>query len=287
MKRLPILLPVAVAFLLVAVGLKAAADFQAPSDPGLVYVHVTATDRDGRFITMLPKQSFKLSEDRVPQEIVYFSDEPVPVRATVLLDVDTNAKDQIKDAVMSTFRKSSGPGDEILVTHVGNTRLNDAVLQAISNLLQRGNDKKRVFLLVSAKSDPGTYSFSKVKDLIKNEDIQFYATAFPVRPNQPADDRSQNVLRELAELGGGMAFFPSSSLALESMYNRIFADLKYQYLIGYSSTNKTPDGKFRKIKVTAEFVGVAKKVTKMYTRAREGYYAPTAKSATPPKNLKE
>ncbi len=38
-------------------------------DVDLVLATVTVTDRNGRFVTGLEKENFKLAEDKVPQEI--------------------------------------------------------------------------------------------------------------------------------------------------------------------------------------------------------------------------
>ena len=44
--------------------------------------NVTVTDRNGRFVTGLEKENFKLSEDKVPQDIAYFSSEDIPLSVT-------------------------------------------------------------------------------------------------------------------------------------------------------------------------------------------------------------
>src|SRR5262245_7270850 len=59
--------------------------FRGTSDA--VRVFVTATDRDGRLVTTLPKSNFKVRDQGTPQPITLFDNTPQPVRLIVMLDV--------------------------------------------------------------------------------------------------------------------------------------------------------------------------------------------------------
>src|SRR5262249_11805866 len=101
---------------------------QVSGDPDLVYLTVTATLNDGRFVSHLSKDSFKVSEDGVPQDIVYFSKETPPLRVGILLNADSATKDDARARMLSGLKKgSSGADDEFFVVDSGNTPLNDAV----------------------------------------------------------------------------------------------------------------------------------------------------------------
>jgi Ca-activated chloride channel homolog len=247
---------------------------QLPSDPDLVYVRVTATNRQGRFVTGLHKEEFKVSEDGTMQEIVYLSEENHPLHLGILWD-DSGTSDDVKAKVLSALKKDSGREDEFLVAESGKTRLNDAILQMINTLAQRGNNRKRAIVLFTS-SDAGAYSFSKVRDRLKEQDIQVYVTAMQARSND-SNDSTRQILSELAELSGGNSFFPSTIFQLENVYRTIGIGLKNQYLIGYRPTNRAGDGKWRKIKISAEHRDNAtRKVVQIDVRARSGYYAPAA-----------
>ena len=83
-------------------------------DVDLVLANVTVTDRNGRFVTGLEKENFKLVEDKVPQEIAYFSAEDIPLSVGIILDVSGSMKDKLKTAVEAaiTFMKGGSPDDE-------------------------------------------------------------------------------------------------------------------------------------------------------------------------------
>ncbi len=83
----------------------------------------------------------------------------------------------------------------------------------------------------------------------------------------------RNSLRELAQRTGGRAFFPDKNLDLNAAFGEIERELRTQYLIAYSSTNKRRDGAYRKI--TVEITDPELRKEKLEVRHRPGYYAKT------------
>jgi Ca-activated chloride channel homolog len=82
------------------------------------------------------------------------------------------------------------------------------------------------------------------------------------------------VLRKIAGLTGGRAYFPNSLNDLEQVWRDIAGAIRSQYTIGYHSSNPNRDGMFRKVKITASRNGgQGLRVT-----TRDGYFAPAAKS---------
>jgi VWFA-related protein len=78
-------------------------------------------------------------------------------------------------------------------------------------------------------------------------------------------------LRDLAQRTGGRAFFPDKKLDMNAAFAEIERELRTQYLIAYSSTNKKRDGAYRKI--TIEITNPELKKEKLEIRHRPGYYA--------------
>lgn len=76
-------------------------------------------------------------------------------------------------------------------------------------------------------------------------------------------------LKKLAEETGGRAYFPSSAEKLQDAFDQIAAELRSQYSLGYSPTNRAHDGRFRKIEVKV-------KDRDLRVQARRGYYAPSS-----------
>ena len=82
----------------------------------LVLVPVTVEDGDGKLIAGLQKEDFQLFEEGVPQSITYFSSDPVPLSAVILIDRSTDAGTQslLKETLLSLI-ESFSPFDEVAV----------------------------------------------------------------------------------------------------------------------------------------------------------------------------
>ena len=81
----------------------------------------------------------------------------------------------------------------------------------------------------------------------------------------------KDALRALAEATGGRAFFPKKQFDLTAAFSEIEQELRSQYLMVYTSTNKNRDGSFRRIKLEVNNPQLQKQKLKL--RYRPGYYA--------------
>jgi Ca-activated chloride channel family protein len=273
-------------------------------DVDLVLATVTVTDRSGRFVTGLEKENFKLTEDKVPQEITYFSSEDVPLSVGIILDVSGSMKDKLKTAVEAaiTFMKGGSPDDEYFLVEFadkpletaaftsdieklrtrfmfskakGRTALYDAVYMGLTKLEAGNNTKRALLLITDGEDNRSRYTFSNVKEFVKEKDTQMYAIGITNTFSDAAAEQGRALLRDLAAISGGNSFFPSSVYNLENICKNIATELKYQYVLGYHSTNTAKDGDWRKIKVTAEFPN-----NKLTVRAKPGYYGPSESPAS-------
>ncbi len=82
---------------------------------------------------------------------------------------------------------------------------------------------------------------------------------------------NKGAIRDLAERTGGRAFFPQKPGDLEAASTEIENELRTQYLIAYSSTNKRRDGTYRRI--TVEITNPDLKKMGLQIRHRPGYFA--------------
>ena len=80
-------------------------------------------------------------------------------------------------------------------------------------------------------------------------------------------DASEQNLQQLSEVTGGRMYKPASFANLERIYSEVAEDLRSQYSIYYSPTNKTRDGRFRRVRV--EMANPT-----LRARTRIGYFAP-------------
>ncbi len=86
-------------------------------------------------------------------------------------------------------------------------------------------------------------------------------------------------LRKITEQTGGRAYFPHNERELRSAFDQIQRDLREQYLVAYSPSNKTRDGSYRRIQI--EVVSPELRQQKLKLNYRPGYFAKTANSELP------
>jgi Ca-activated chloride channel family protein len=146
------------------------------------------------------------------------------------------------------------------VKKVGNqTALYDAIYEICDEKLRSVPSFKRVIVIITDGED--TYSRAELQDVIdiaqRTDTIIFAIStkggfAGSTVPGVEAGivkDRSDKILDEICDKTGGDAFYTGDMLALERAFTRISKQLRSQYILQYEPTNKTYDGKYRKIEV--------------------------------------
>lgn len=275
-------------------------------DVDLVLVNATVTNPRNQYVTGLEKENFQIWEDKVEQDVTYFSAEDVPLSVGIIFDISGSMKDKLsvaRDAAV-TFLKMGTPDDEsflvefserpqiavdfttdisALQNHLifspakGMTALYDAVYLGLNKLKEGSNPKKALLLITDGEDNRSRYTFSNVKEFVKEQDVQIYSIGIVSEFNSQlsAGRTGRALIEELSELTGGRAFFPDSVYELEDICQKIGVELKNQYVIGYHSSNEAKDGKWRKLRVK---VNPPKGVNSLNVRAKSGYYGATGDS---------
>ena len=75
-------------------------------------------------------------------------------------------------------------------------------------------------------------------------------------------------LERLAAASGGQALFPAQAADLEAEYRKIVEDLRRRYVVSYTATDSTRDGKWRNVEVRV------KSRPDAIVRSIGGYFAP-------------
>lgn len=120
--------------------------------------------------------------------------------------------------------------------------------------------RKAIVLLSSGIDTFSKLTFDKARKAIQDGGVPVYAIGLMqalriimepyMGPIAQMDFiQADNQLNTFAKETGGMAFFPRFFGEFPSIFQAISASLRNQYSIGYEPSNKSRDGKFRKIKV--------------------------------------
>jgi len=149
------------------------------------------------------------------------------------------------------------------------TAIWDAVGLTSTNVLANAASLRRRAIIILTDGINTTSRLSQ-KEAI-NRVLGAEAVVYAIGIGSKHDGLDRNALRDLAQHTGGRAFFPDKKFDLNAAFAEIEKELRTQYLIAYSSTNKKRDGSYRKI--TIELTNPALKKEKLEIRHRPGYYA--------------
>jgi Ca-activated chloride channel family protein len=153
----------------------------------------------------------------------------------------------------------------ILVISDGEDNFSDDVREAIFAEVRKGADPK-----TALEKQTGLHQRAAQKVLreVQRADAVFYS----INPSGPSirlnviSQRAQDQMKMLADSTGGNSFLPPRLEDLETIFRRIAAELRAQYLLQYLSNNQAAAGKFLRIKVATPTR------PDLRIRARQGYF---------------
>ena len=173
--------------------------------------------------------------------------------------------------IVNTPSRTSTVDDD---PRLGTTAIWDAVW-AVSEELFSGvdRDKRRAIILITDGVD--TSSRLKTDEAIKRAitaDVAVYAVGIGDDINFEGIKKSP--LRKIAERTGGRAYFPRNNAELQSSFSQIEQELRSQYLVAYSPSNKNHDGSYRKVEI--DLINPELRKQKLQLNYRQGYFAKNA-----------
>jgi Ca-activated chloride channel homolog len=154
----------------------------------------------------------------------------------------------------------------------GSTAVWDAVWATSEELMSTSAEHTRRAIILLTDGDD-TSSRMKIHEAIERaqkSDALIYAIGIGDRYTFNVNE---GALRKIAEQTGGRAYFPQHERDLRDAFAQIQKDLREQYLVAYSPTNKTRDGSYRKIEI--QIVNPALKQQSLKLNYRPGYFAKT------------
>ena len=188
---------------------------------------------------------------------------------------------------------------EDMYPQAGQTAVIDAVYLSAERVGQyrRGDAlsdrRRRALIIVTDGEDRDShYRQEQLFGQLREMDVQIYVIGFVnelereggiIRRSQR--ERAMNLLNRLASETGGRAFYPTSLAELPGIAQEITRDMRTQYVISYSPTNRARDGSFRRVRVAvAEGPGGERRIAVTrpgYTAPRDGASAPSTNTSAP------
>ena len=272
------------------------------SDVDVVLVNVTVLDRAQRPVIGLRPEDFSLIEDRSQQSIKYFSREDQPLALAIVLDCSASMAPRIEQAraAVQELARLSNPQDEISVIVVGDkpalalrsedlidtllprlqmlppdgqTALWDSMFVAVEQLKNSHQQRRAMVVISDGGDNHSVYTESELKSLLEEADVEVYAVGlFDRFPRRNEERRGPRDLEELTSVSGGRLLAVHDYVELSRAVSQIDEELRTQYVLGYSSSNRAHDGRWRKLKVS---VSRDQDRGKLRAFAKNGYYAAT------------
>lgn len=274
-------------------------------DSTLVLIPVTVTDPLNRFVTGLDREHFKLEEDKVAQDISHFASEDAALSVGLVFDTSGSMGSKLQKSrqAAAQFFKTSNPDDEFFLVQFndrpdlsmpfttntediqtrmtftqskGRTALLDAVYLALHEMKKARNPRKALLILSDGGDNSSRYTESEIKNLVREADVQIYAIGIfePMagRGRTAEEMAGPGLLSEIAEQTGGRHYPVDNINDLPDIAAKIGIELRNQYVLGYTPTNKERDGKYRRVKVK---LVQPRGLPPLRAFWRLGYYAPS------------
>jgi VWFA-related protein len=269
------------------------------SDVELVTFGVTAVDKKGQLVTDLSQSDFELLEDGKPQTLRHFvrgDGEGVAAATHVGLMLDTSGSMELdlkmaRSAAIKFLNLLPEAPDITLVDFDHEVRVTrypqrdfarlierirmrkpagwTALYDAVGVYLDGADDQEGRTVLVmytDGADSRSEMSFGEVMDTLKSSLVTVYAVGL-IENTGASRHALQTRIRQMVEATGGQAFFPNALKDLDAAYEKVLAEMKAQYHLGYVSTNAVRDGAWRKVDIRVNRPDIK-------LRSRKGYFAP-------------
>ena len=155
-------------------------------------------------------------------------------------------------------------------SRAGSTAIWDAIWVTSREVLSETSDKTRraIILLTDGEDTSSRVKLSEAVDSALKADAIIYSIGIG---DNYFDGVDKGALNKISERTGGRAYFPRNEEDLRSAFAQIQDELRSQYLVAYSPTNKAKDGTFRQVKI--EVVNPDLRRQNLRLTYRQGYFA--------------
>jgi Ca-activated chloride channel family protein len=249
----------------------------------LVNVLVSVLDDKNRPAPDLPREAFQLFEEGVEQKIDIFEPETSqPLDLALMIDASMSAHKEIsfeQEAAAHFIRQVLRPGDRLSVFSFdedvhqraafsddvstlqaavrkipdgAGTSIYDAVLLGSRELERRGDDRRRVIILVTdAGETTSTYDFEAArKEAVRANALLYTIVIRPVKNESGRNTAGEHALSTMTDTTGGAMFYPDTAQELGAIFDRIDHELRTQYRLAYYPNPRGPANTYRSIVVT-------------------------------------
>jgi Ca-activated chloride channel family protein len=267
------------------------------ADTRLVVLPISVADKNGKLVSDLKQNEFKVYENGIEQPIKIFKREDVPVSLGIVIDNSGSMKEKRQKVEVASLDmvKASNPQDEVFIVNFndeawldvpmtsdikamqegvaridsrGGTAMRDAINGGIDYLKKEGKRQKKVLLVITDGNDnASTMNLEKLVSRAQQNEVLIFAIGLLNEEERHEGKIAKRALDTLARESGGLSFYPKGVADVDQIALQVAHEIRNQYTLAYSPTAPQMDGSFRQIKVTVNGPGHPT------VRTRTGYYA--------------
>jgi Ca-activated chloride channel family protein len=248
----------------------------------LVNVLVSVLDDNNRPAPDLPVEAFQIFEEGVKQKIVVFESETKqPLDIALMIDASLSAHKEItfeQQAASHFIAQVLRPEDRLAVYSFdegvrqlagfsenvallqnavhkipdgAGTSIYDAVVLASRALERRGEDRRRVIILVTDGGETTSHAdFDAArKEAVRSNTLLYSIIVRPVKNESGRNTAGEHAIETITDTTGGAIFFPDTAQDLDIIFDRIDRELRTQYRLGYYPNPRGPVNTYRSIEV--------------------------------------
>ena len=249
----------------------------------LVNILSSVLDEHNRPAPDLPVEAFQIYEEGVQQKIeVFESETQQPLDLALMIDASLSAHKEMnfqQEAAAHFIRQVLRPGDKLSVFYFdedvtqmppyfsnnvaalqaavrkipdgAGTSIYDAVLLGARALVKRGEDRRRVIVLVTdAGETTSRTDFEAARKEAVRSDVLLYTVVIrPIKNESGRNTAGEHALETMTDTTGGAMFFPDATQELDAIFDTIDRELRTQYHLGYYPSPRGPANTYRNIEV--------------------------------------
>ena len=268
----------------------------------LVLVPVTVTDPQNRLVTGLERTNFQVYDNNTGQIIKSFATEDAPLSIGIVFDLSGSMRSKFVRArkALSEFLRTCNPQDEffvigfndrpaVLVDYTSDvedvearmvmlrpenrTALIDAIYLGVNKLHDAKYSRKALLVVSDGGDNRSRYTPGELNRAVRESEVQIYSIGiFDAYAPTVEEQNGPQLLHELSDTTGGRLFQVRDVQDLSDIAERISEELRNEYVIGYTPSDRRHNGLWRKLNVR---LLPPPGLPDLTVHNREGYYAPS------------
>jgi Ca-activated chloride channel homolog len=268
----------------------------------LVLVPITVTDPQNRLVTGLERTNFMLFDNNAQQTIKSFATEDAPLSIGIVFDLSGSMQSKFVRArkALSEFLRTCNPQDEffvvgfndrpvVLVDYTSDvedvearmvmlrpenrTALIDAMYLGVNKLRDAKYTRKALLVVSDGGDNRSRYTPGELTRAVRESEVQIYSIGiFDAYAPTVEEQNGPLLLHDMAEATGGRLFVVHDIQDLSDIAERISEELRNEYVLGYTPTDRRRNGSWRKLNVR---LVPPPGLPELTVHNREGYYAPS------------